>query len=305
MFTTSSRRGVEAGGRHTFDIERPRRIRDALIAAGLAPASLFVAAPPASTADLRLVHTAAYLETLRHPEVLARLLFLDPAHPWDERLLLPFLYATGGTLAAALWSVRTGGIGFNLGGGFHHAQADKAEGFCAIADVAIAIRRLQNDRAIDRALIVDLDYHHGNGNAEIFSGDESVFTLSLHGNNWCWIEKRNNLDIELPSGTDDATYLATLRNHLPKILDTFRPDLVVYIAGADVFCDDELGYFALSESGMLERDRVVTEFVRRQGVPLVIVTGGGYGASSWRIPFHHIALLIGDRVRDHEGPRAA
>lgn len=295
---------IEAGRRQTFDVERARRIRDALVASGLAPASLFVAAPPASTADLRLVHTAGYLESLRNPEVLARLLFLDPAHPWDERLLLPFLYAAGGTIAAANWAVRTGGIGFNLGGGFHHAQADKAEGFCAIADVAIAIRRLQNERAIDRALIVDLDYHHGNGNAEIFSSDESVFTLSIHGNNWCWIDKRNNLDIELPAGTEDAKYLATLGDRLPRVLDVFEPDLVVYIAGADAFCEDKLGDFALSEAGMLERDRFVTEVVHRNGLPLVVVTGGGYGPSSWRIPFNHIALLIGDRVRNYEGTYA-
>jgi len=284
---------IELASRRTFDVERGRRVRDALVAAGLATTDRFLAAPPVSRAQLRLVHSDAYLDSLGDAAVLAKLLLLDPTHPWDDRLLQPFLYATGGTIAAARMAAAERGLGFNLGGGYHHAQVDKAEGFCAIADVAIAIRLLQGTGEIERALIVDLDYHHGNGNAEIFSADESVFTLSIHANNWCWLAKRNNLDIELPAGTGDDSYLAAVREHVPAVLESFRPDFVVYIAGADPFSEDMLGDFAISEAAMLARDQFVTDAVRARSLPLLVVTAGGYGPASWRIPYNFVAWLLG------------
>lgn len=283
---------AEAGMRETFDVQRPRRIRDALVACGAARPDEFIPPAPLADADLRLVHTAEYLDHIRDPAALARLLFLDPAHPWDDRLLQPFLFAAGGTLTAALTAVAERGIGLNLGGGYHHAQADKAEGFCAIADVAVAIRRLQRDGRAARALIVDLDFHHGNGNAEIFASDESVFTFSIHANNWCWLTKRHNLDVELPSHTSDADYLAALRRTLPPVLADFTPDVVFYVAGSDPFVEDRLGDFDISEPGMLERDRCVTELVRGRGLPLVVVTAGGYGPTSWRVHFNYYRWLL-------------
>jgi len=284
----------EQGMRETFDVRRPQRIRDALVRCGAADAAEFLAPAPLADEDLRLVHSPAYLASIRTPATLARLLLLDPAQPWDDRLLLPFLYAAGGTLAAALAAAADGGIGLNLAGGYHHAQADKAEGFCAIADVAIAIRRLQRDRQVARVLIVDLDYHHGNGNAEIFAADESVFTFSMHANNWCWLTKRHNLDIELPSHTGDAAYLEALERHLPPLLADFQPECVFYLAGADPFVEDRLGDFDISETGMLARDRFVTAAVRQRGLPLVVVTAGGYGPSSWRVHFNFYRALLAD-----------
>jgi acetoin utilization deacetylase AcuC-like enzyme len=279
---------LEAGMRHTFDVRRPRRIRDALVACGAARPEDFVAPAALTDDDLALAHTPEYIAQLRQPDTLARLLFLDPAHPWDAGLLTPFLYAAGGTLEAAL----SGAIGLNLGGGYHHAQADKAEGFCAIADVAIAVRRLQRDRLVDRVLIVDLDYHHGNGNASIFSDDESVFTFSVHANNWCWLEKRNNLDVELPPHTGDAAYLDMIGRHLPRILDDFQPDAVFYVAGSDPFVEDRLGDFDVSEAGMLARDRLVTGEVLGRRLPLTVVTAGGYGPTSWKIHFNYFRWLL-------------
>jgi acetoin utilization deacetylase AcuC-like enzyme len=284
-------RVLEAGFRHTFDVEKPRRIHAALLQSGAAADSDFVIAPMVSDAQLRLVHTAAYLAEIRRPETLARLLFLDPEHPWDQRLIEPFLYAAGGTVAAAEAAVRTGGIGANLSGGYHHAQPEKAEGFCAVADVAIAIRHLQQAGAVERVLIVDLDYHHGNGNALIFAEDESVFTFSVHAGNWCWITKRNNLDVELPSRTRDGAYLAVLEQHLPRLLRDFAPDLVMYVAGSDPFVEDLLGDFDISEDGMLRRDQYVTDTVRARGVPMAIVTAGGYGPASWRVHFNYYRWL--------------
>jgi acetoin utilization deacetylase AcuC-like enzyme len=283
---------LEAGIRHTFDVQKPRRIRDALIATHAATAAHFICPPAVTEEELLRVHTPAYLAEIRRPEVLARLLFLDPEHPWDERLLEPFLFATGGTVAAARLAMSQHALAVNLGGGFHHAQADRADGFCAIADAAIAIRVLQHSRQIERALIVDLDYHHGNGNAEIFAGDESVFTFSVHAGNWCWITKRNNRDVELPSHTADAEYLDTLQQHLPAIVAAFQPDIVFYVAGSDPFVEDTLGDFDISEAGMLVRDQLVTRAVWGHGIPMAVVTAGGYGPSSWRIHFNYFRWLL-------------
>lgn len=283
---------VEAGARHTFDVLKPRRIYDALLDTGLVGPSDFIAAPGLSREQLLLVHTADYLDDIHRPEVLAKLLLLDPEHPWDERLIQPFLYAAGGTVAAARLASAQRLIGVNLGGGFHHAQADKAEGFCAIADIAIAIRTLQATGEIRRALIVDLDYHHGNGNAQIFGADESVFTFSIHANNWCWMSKENNCDIELPVGTGDDAYLETLRTQLPPIIDRFAPDFAVYVAGSDPHRDDLLGDFDITEDGMLARDQFVTRALARRAIPMVVVTAGGYGPVSWKIHFNYFRWLL-------------
>jgi acetoin utilization deacetylase AcuC-like enzyme len=287
---------LEAGMRHTFDVLRALRVRDAIVDAGLAAAEDFHAAPPLSDAQLGLVHTPGYIAAIKDPETLARYLLLDPAHPWDERLLEPFLYASGGTVAAGRMALQRRAIAVNFGGGFHHAQADKAEGFCAIADVAIAIRQLRGDGELERALVVDLDYHHGNGNALIFAEDESVLTYSLHSVPWCFLEKTNNVDVMLPPHADDAEYLGALRESLLPVLDRFRPDLAFYLAGSDPFVEDTLGDAKVSEEGLFERDRFVTTELRARDIPMAVVMAGGYGPSSWRIYRNYFAWLL------EEGP---
>ncbi|MBI5505704.1 MAG: histone deacetylase [Deltaproteobacteria bacterium] len=283
---------LEEGLRHTFDVERPRRVRNALVGAGLVSSADFVAAPAVSDAQLALVHTSDYIAAIKHPQTLARYLLLDPAHPWDHRLLESLLYASGGTIAAARMALAEHTIAVNFGGGFHHAQADKAEGFCAIADVAIAVRQLRGDGELERVLIVDLDYHHGNGNALIFAGDENVFTYSLHNAPWCFLEKRNNADVMLPARADDTEYLGALRDTLPPVLQRFRPDLAVYLAGADPFVEDTLGDARVSEQGMLERDRFVTGLLHERGIPMAVVMAGGYGPSSWKIYRNYFGWLL-------------
>jgi acetoin utilization deacetylase AcuC-like enzyme len=286
---------LERGIRHPFDVLRPRKIRDALVRCGALNADDFVTAPPLDDDDLTLVHTPAYVAAIKNPETLARYLLLDPAHPWGAGLLAPFLHAAGGTLAATRFAVRHNTIAVNLAGGYHHAQPEKAEGFCAIADVAIAIRRLRSEGFLDRVLIVDLDAHHGNGNAIIFAHDESVFTFSVHDVRWCDVAKRNHLDIELPPHTGDATYLAVLAEHLPRIVREFAPALAVYVAGSDPYARDPLGVFDLSEGGIFERDRFVTEETLGRGIPLAVVTAGGYGEQSWRLYYNYFRWLLDPR----------
>lgn len=283
---------VEAGWRHTYDVERARKIRDALVRSGAARTTDFTVPEPVADADLLLVHTPEYLQEIRNPNTLAGYLLLDPGHPWDDRLLMPFRYATGGTIAAARAALRERRVGLNLGGGFHHAQADKAEGFCALADVAVAVRVLRREEFAGRIVIIDLDYHHGNGNALIFAEDETVFTFSMHNVPWCFIDKRNNLDVELPAHVDDQTYLNLLRGALPGILERFRPDLCIYLAGSDPYVEDLLGDGDLSLEGLFARDRYVSETLAARGVPYAVVTAGGYGPQSWRVYHAYYRWLL-------------
>jgi acetoin utilization deacetylase AcuC-like enzyme len=283
---------VEAGWRHAFDIRRPRKIYDGLIACGAAEPGSFLAPHAITDEELLLVHTPAYLEQIRDPATLARLLLLDATHPWDARLLVPFRLAAGGTMEAVNAAVFERVVGLNLGGGFHHAQADRAEGFCAIADVAVAVRAVRRRGYDGRVLIVDLDYHHGNGNCLIFAADESVFTFSMHNIPWCFIEKRNNLDIELPAHVDDATYLRMLRESLPAVLERFEPELAIYVAGSDPHIDDLFGDGDLSFRGLLDRDRFVTRALMERDIPFAVVTAGGYGPESWRVHFNYYRWLL-------------
>ncbi len=186
-----------------------------------------------------------------------------------------FWLATGGTILAARNALRDR-IGFNIGGGFHHAFPAHGEGFCAIHDVAIAIRALQHDRAIEKALVVDCDVHHGNGTAAIFKGDRSVLTLSLHQfNNYPREKPPSVIDIDLPDGVADSEYLDRLDGAL-KVAMSFAPDLLVYVAGADPYREDQLGGLALSMDGLKRRDQLVFETALAQSVPVAVVLAGGY-----------------------------
>jgi acetoin utilization deacetylase AcuC-like enzyme len=170
----------------------------------------------------------------------------------------------------------------HIGGGLHHAFANHGEGFCPFNDVAVAVHVLQS-QGIERAAIVDLDVHHGNGTAFIFNhgqeqgvGDPRVFTFSMHQqHNYPMWKPRGSLDIGLPDGTHDETFLRELADALPRVM-AHRPECVFYLAGADPYEDDQLGGLRLTKDGLRRRDRAVVSAVRDAGVPLVIVLAGGY-----------------------------
>jgi len=166
----------------------------------------------------------------------------------------------------------------NLAGGTHHAFPDHGEGFCVFNDVAVAVRMLQVRKRIRRAAIVDLDVHQGNGTHAIFAGDDSVFTFSMHGvRNYPFHKVPGDLDVELEDGTGDDAYLALLAEHLPRVLATSAPDLVVYLAGADAHERDRLGRLRLTFDGLARRDAMVLDMCREVGTPVVITIAGGYG----------------------------
>jgi acetoin utilization deacetylase AcuC-like enzyme len=195
--------------------------------------------------------------------------------PLTAEIVKAYAHAAGGTILAAREAMKRG-VGINVGGGFHHAFADKAEGFCYLNDLAAAIRVLQRDARIRRAAVVDLDVHQGNGTAGIFQGDESVFTLSIHQEaNYPVPKEASTLDVGLSNLTGDAEY----REHLAAALErvwAFAPDVVLYQAGADPYREDLLGGLALSLAGLEARDRAVLEGTAERGIPAVVTLGGGY-----------------------------
>jgi acetoin utilization deacetylase AcuC-like enzyme len=221
------------------------------------------------------VHTGDYYDRLASGSLSAaeiRRLGL----PWSELLVQRSRASVAGTLAAARAALEDG-IGVNLGGGTHHAFSDHGEGFCVFNDIAVAISVLRNEGLIDRALVIDLDVHQGNGTAAIFSDEPNVFTLSLHGEkNYPLIKQQSSLDVGLADETDDDSYLEVLALHLPAIFDRFRPDIVFYQAGVDPFFDDKLGRLALTLEGLRRRDEFVLKSCRVRFVSCVITLGGGY-----------------------------
>jgi acetoin utilization deacetylase AcuC-like enzyme len=172
------------------------------------------------------------------------------------------------------------GVGFNVGGGFHHAFPGHGEGFCAVNDIAVAIRKLQSENLVRKAMVVDCDVHHGNGTAAVFAGDLSVFTLSIHQfNNYPSEKPPSSLDIHLADGIGDAEYIHRLGNGYRAALTMFKPDLLIYVAGADPYMEDQLGGLSLTFDGLKERDRLVMWTALTHGTPVAIVLAGGYAQS--------------------------
>jgi acetoin utilization deacetylase AcuC-like enzyme len=259
---------------HRFPMRKYARLRERV--ARVAPSSLQVA-PAASDAELALAHDRAYIADVCSGELDARSL-RRIGFPWSPAMVERSRRSVGATIAACRAALLTG-AGASLAGGTHHAHRGYGEGFCVFNDVAVAIRALQAERAIERALIVDLDVHQGDGTAEILAGDRDAYTLSLHGrNNFPFRKRASRLDVELDDGTRDDCYLATLRVALAIALDASRPDLAVYLAGADPFEGDRLGRLALTKAGLAARDAFVLDTLRDAGVPVAIVMAGGYAA---------------------------
>lgn len=266
---------------HPFPISKFGLLKDQLLAEGILAPSDLMTPEPLDRATLSLVHTADYLDKLESSGLSAaeqRLLGM----PWSEALWARSRLASGGTLLAAREALASG-IAGNLAGGTHHAFADHGEGFCVLNDVAIAIAKLRGEGRIERALVIDLDVHQGNGTAAIFEAVREVFTFSMHGDrNYPARKMRSTLDVPLHDGVADAEYLHALGQSLPVILADSSADIAFYLGGVDVAAGDRYGKLALSEEGIRLRDRKVIETVRAARVPLVITLAGGYAESRVR-----------------------
>lgn len=261
-------------GDHVFPARKYRLIHDRLLAERFAEPADFVEPRPASDEDVLRVHDAGWVRRLK-TGTLSQAEIVKLEIPYSREMVEGFWLATGGTMLAGRNALRDR-IGFNIGGGFHHAFPAHGEGFCAIHDVAVAVRALQHERLIETALVVDCDVHHGNGTAAIFAGDRSVLTLSLHQfNNYPNEKPPSIIDVDLSDGVEDLEYLDRLSGGL-KVAMGFNPDLLFYIAGADPYHEDQLGGLALTMGGLKRRDQLVFETALSQSVPAVVVLAGGY-----------------------------
>lgn len=262
-------------GAHIFPSQKYRLVRQALLEQGGAAPEDFLEPEPASDEDVLRVHHQEYVRKLKTGR-LSPLELLRLEIPYSPELVRAVWLAAGGSILAGQCALADG-FAANLGGGFHHAFPDHGEGFCVLHDVAIAIRRLQADRTLRTAMVVDTDVHQGNGTAAIFAGDGTVFTFSIHQeNNYPYPKPPSNIDVGLADGTGDADYLDQLERHLRRALAQFTPELIFYVAGADPYREDQLGGLALTLEGLRERDRLVYELARQRGIPVAITLAGGY-----------------------------
>jgi acetoin utilization deacetylase AcuC-like enzyme len=262
-------------GAHVFPSQKFRLIAETLLKEGIAAPTDFLQPEAASDEDILRVHTTEWVHKLKTGTLTASEAMMLEV-PYSQELVEAVWLAAGGTILAAQCALRDG-FGCNIGGGFHHAHAAHGEGFCAIHDVAVAIRRLQSYGAIRKAMVVDTDVHHGNGTAHIFRDDPSVFTLSIHQlNNYPGYKPPSTVDLNLDDRVEDDEYLEILLPAVTKGLEEFRPELVFYVGGADPYCEDQLGGLSLSKKGLLERDRRVFLEARSRGIPVTTTLAGGY-----------------------------
>jgi acetoin utilization deacetylase AcuC-like enzyme len=289
-------------GTHVFPAEKYQRIHEQLLSAKVAEPSDFIAPQSASDQDILLVHTPQYVQKLKTGTLSPRE-EMEMEIPYSPELVRAFWLAAGGSILAAERALADR-VAINIGGGFHHAFPDHGEGFCMIHDVAVAIRRLQQDGKIRTAMTVDCDVHHGNGTAAIFAGKRTfsdplpsnsaaalpvragkirqahagdVFAISLHQhNNYPALKPPSSIDVDLPDGTGDDEYLAWLDNALSSGLRQFEPDLICYVAGADPYCEDQLGGLALTLDGLKTRDSLVFRVAKARNIPVMVTYAGGY-----------------------------
>ncbi len=266
---------------HPFPMSKYPLLKCQLVAEGLLLSAEILVPMPIAIETMRLVHAPEYLAKMA-VGALSQAERRRLGLPWSEALWLRSRLASAGTLIAARAALEDGLAG-NLAGGTHHAFADHGEGFCVLNDVAIAIMQLRAEGAIERAVVIDLDVHQGNGTAAIFESTNEVFTFSMHGEkNYPTTKMRSSLDVGLADGIGDAEYLATLGRHIPAVLEAANADIAFYVAGVDVVAGDRFGKLALTTSGLRAREQLVIRSVRRRELPLVIVLAGGYAPTRAR-----------------------
>lgn len=264
---------------HRFPMAKYQLLRDRLAQAQ--PQLRLKQAHPATDGELALAHTPGYIRAISdgtvEPSILREIGF-----PWSEAMAERARRSVGATIAACRAALAEG-VAANIAGGTHHARADRGGGFCVFNDAAVAARLMQaehgrNRREPLRVAVIDLDVHQGNGTAGIFQGDDSVFTLSLHGQkNFPFRKEPGDLDVDLPDGCRDDEYLHALEQALDELDRRFSPGLVIYLAGADPHEGDRLGRLKLTWDGLEARDRRVFDWAWQRRLPLAFAMAGGYG----------------------------
>ncbi len=262
--------------------------------------------PEISVSDESLlrVHSEAYLKSVNQSKTIARALELPilrfiPAKLLSRWVLNPMRLAVAGTIIAARKALQNG-VAVNLAGGYHHASADRGEGFCLFADVGVAVAELRANSELqqdDQLMIIDLDAHQGNGNEHVFRQDPNMHILDMYNKdvypNDVLARKRIDMDIPVVSGINEDIYLSILRDKLPRFLASVKdPALVFYIAGTDILAKDPLGSMNVSAKGVLERDMTVFNALVDAAIPFVMVTSGGYTSASYRLIADSVSYLL-------------
>jgi acetoin utilization deacetylase AcuC-like enzyme len=260
---------------HRFPMSKYRLLRDRVVASEMAQNCQLHLAPAASDQELMLAHCPTYVERVQCGE-LSDLEIRRIGFPWSEKMVERSRRSSGASIAAALTAIDSC-ISVNMAGGTHHASTRAGGGYCVFNDACVAVRSLQKRDLIERALILDLDVHQGNGSAEICFGDPTIFTCSLHcDKNYPFLKARSDLDIGLPEGVGDEEYLEVLDSALQSIERDFEPQFVFYLAGADPYLGDRLGKMRLTKHGLALRDQRVFDWCHAKSLPVAIAMAGGY-----------------------------
>jgi acetoin utilization deacetylase AcuC-like enzyme len=260
---------------HRFPMIKYDLIPEQLLYEGTVTDDNFFSPVPLEEEYILNTHDATYWQRLKMQQ-LSRSEIRRTGFPMSEQLVQREITIMQGTLQAALYALQYG-VAFNIAGGTHHAFTDRGEGFCLLNDIAIAANYLLDQKQVKQVLVVDLDVHQGNGTAQIFRGKPEVFTFSMHGaKNYPMHKEESDLDIALPDGTEDDTYISLLKENFYRLLDEVQPDFVLYQSGVDVLKSDKLGRLGLSIAGCRERDRIVLKRCKQYGIPVALSMGGGY-----------------------------
>jgi acetoin utilization deacetylase AcuC-like enzyme len=260
---------------HRFPMPKYALLRQRVVDSQLVAAEKLLVPPAASDEELLRAHNADYVRRVQAGELSAqeqrRIGF-----PWSPQMVERSRRSAGATIAACRAALEQGRAA-NLAGGTHHAFADHGEGYCIFNDSVVAARAMQSEGRVRRVAVIDCDVHQGNGTAAITVDDETIFTFSVHGaKNFPFRKQRSDLDIELPDNTEDSAFLDAVESGVLTAFEQSKPDLAIYLAGADPYFDDRLGRLAVTKAGLAERDRIVLYYCRRSGVPLAITMAGGY-----------------------------
>ena len=262
-------------GPHVFVTAKYRLARERLLSDRTLTEGDFVSPIAATHDELARAHTEQFL-TRVETDSLSFGERMQLEVPLTEELRKAMALSCGGTLLTARKALEDG-VAVHLGGGFHHAHAGHGEGFCLYNDIAVAVRALQAEDALERLAVIDLDVHQGNGTSAIFADDDNVFTFSMHQqNNYPTVKPPSDLDIALEDGTKDDDYLDLLDGALLDVLGEPTPELIVYLAGADPYEEDQLGGLSLTLEGLRRRDRMVLERAVERSIPVAVLMAGGY-----------------------------
>ena len=283
---------------HPFDIHKYKKIIDELAKNKILDREKIHEPKEISEDDILLVQTKGLIKSLDDRKAVLRYLEADilsnlPTSIVKSGILKPFRYCTGGTLLASRLALKNRSVAINVGGGYHHAKPNKGEGFCIYADIPIAIRKLQKEKKLKRALVIDIDAHQGNGTICCLADDDSTFCFSIHQKGIYPVPKeKGDLDIELAAGTGDKEILEILKKELPKIFERSKPDLVFVVGGCDPLKDDPLAGLAMTTKGIIERDLLVVQACVDRNIPVVFTLAGGYSKNAWKTQYQSVKNLI-------------